>query len=80
MRRARIRRSTRVVRASSDGRALIRRLVFGDYCNGHIWSFKVVGGTVTNFVDRTAELAPGGERVPGSRSMRRAPRAGAVRT
>lgn len=34
--------------------------IFGDYCNGRIYSFKYVGGVVTNFVDRTAQLAPGG--------------------
>jgi glucose/arabinose dehydrogenase len=34
--------------------------VYGDYCSGRIWSFQFDGSTVTNFVDRTAELAPGG--------------------
>ena len=33
--------------------------IFGDYCSGRIWSFTYSGGTVSDFVDRTAELAPG---------------------
>ncbi|MFO0835151.1 MAG: PQQ-dependent sugar dehydrogenase [Phycisphaerales bacterium] len=33
---------------------------FADYCDATIWSFRVVGGSVTEFTDRTAELAPGG--------------------
>lgn len=33
---------------------------FGDFCSAQIWTFKVVDGSVTEFVDRTAELAPGG--------------------
>jgi len=33
---------------------------FGDWCSGQIWSFKIVGGVVTQFQERTAELAPGG--------------------
>ncbi|MBI3833544.1 MAG: PQQ-dependent sugar dehydrogenase [Planctomycetes bacterium] len=33
---------------------------FADYCRGQIWSFKYVGGFVTQFVERTSELAPGG--------------------
>jgi glucose/arabinose dehydrogenase len=33
---------------------------FADYCTGSVWSFAYVGGHVTNFQDRTAELAPGG--------------------
>ncbi len=31
---------------------------FADFCTGEIWSFKVVAGAVTEFMDRTAELAP----------------------
>jgi hypothetical protein len=33
---------------------------FGDYCTGRIWSFAWNGSSVTNFQERTAELAPGG--------------------
>jgi glucose/arabinose dehydrogenase len=33
---------------------------FGDFCSDQIWSFKVVAGSVTEFTERTAELAPGG--------------------
>ena len=33
---------------------------FGDYCASTIWSFKYVGGAVTQFLNRTTELAPGG--------------------
>ncbi len=33
---------------------------FSDYISNRHWSFKVVGGVLTNFVERTAELAPGG--------------------
>jgi glucose/arabinose dehydrogenase len=33
---------------------------FGDYCNNAIWSLRQVGGAVTDFRNRTAELAPGG--------------------
>jgi glucose/arabinose dehydrogenase len=33
---------------------------FGDYCNGRMYTFKYVGGVVTNFTDRTAQLVPGG--------------------
>ncbi len=33
---------------------------FADYCDTTIWSFRVVGGSVTQLTDRTAELAPGG--------------------
>jgi glucose/arabinose dehydrogenase len=29
---------------------------FGDYCSGKIWSFKYVGGVVTQLTDRTVEL------------------------
>jgi glucose/arabinose dehydrogenase len=33
---------------------------YGDYCSTSIWSFKQVGGAVTAFTDRTAELEPAG--------------------
>jgi hypothetical protein len=33
---------------------------YGDWCSDQIWSFRYVGGTVTEWQDRTAELAPGG--------------------
>jgi glucose/arabinose dehydrogenase len=33
---------------------------FGDFCNGRIWSFRYDGNNMTEFQDRTAELAPGG--------------------
>jgi hypothetical protein len=33
---------------------------YADYCAGTIKSFQYVGGQVTNAIDRTAELAPGG--------------------
>ena len=33
---------------------------FGDFCSAQIWSFRWVGGAVTDLRDRTAELAPGG--------------------
>lgn len=34
---------------------------FSDYCSAKIWSFRYsVGGGITEFTDRTAELAPGG--------------------
>jgi hypothetical protein len=33
---------------------------FADYASARIWSFKQVGGAVTAYTDRTAELAPGG--------------------
>ncbi len=33
---------------------------FGDYCTGQIWSFRYSNGIMTEFTDRTAELAPGG--------------------
>jgi glucose/arabinose dehydrogenase len=39
---------------------------FADFCSNQIWSFKVVGGAVTEFQDRTAELAPGGGLAIGS--------------
>ena len=33
---------------------------FADYCSAQIWSFELVGGVMTNFQERTSELAPGG--------------------
>jgi glucose/arabinose dehydrogenase len=33
---------------------------FADFCSNQIWSFRYVGGQVTEFTERTAELAPGG--------------------
>jgi len=33
---------------------------FADWCSSQIWSFRYVGSTITEFTDRTAELAPGG--------------------
>jgi len=33
---------------------------FGDFCSGRIWSFRYDNGTISEFTDRTAELAPGG--------------------
>jgi glucose/arabinose dehydrogenase len=33
---------------------------YADYCSSSIWSFKQVGGAVTAFTDRTAELEPAG--------------------
>ncbi len=33
---------------------------FADFCSASIWSFQVVGGVVTGFQDRTAELASTG--------------------
>lgn len=33
---------------------------FADYCSNEIWSGQFHGGQLTNVVDRTAELAPGG--------------------
>lgn len=33
---------------------------FADYCNATIWSFVFSGGVVTNFTNRTSQLAPGG--------------------
>ena len=34
--------------------------IYADYCNGKIWSFAFDGTTVSNFVDRTAQLHPTG--------------------
>ena len=33
---------------------------FADFCSNQIYSFRYVGGNVTEFTNRTAELAPGG--------------------
>jgi glucose/arabinose dehydrogenase len=33
---------------------------YADYCSSVIWSFRIVNGVVTDFANRTAELAPGG--------------------
>jgi len=33
---------------------------FADYCSDKIWSFRYDGATISDFTDRTAELAPGG--------------------
>lgn len=33
---------------------------FGDWCSARIWSLKYNGSSVTDFTDRTSELAPGG--------------------
>ena len=30
--------------------------IFGDYCSGNIWTFKVVNGKATNFINRTEEI------------------------
>ncbi len=35
---------------------------YGDWCNGRIWSFRYNGTTITDSLERTAELAPGGTR------------------
>lgn len=32
--------------------------IYGDYCSGRMWSFKYDGSTVSEFTERTAELAP----------------------
>jgi hypothetical protein len=39
---------------------------FADYGSAQIWSFKVVGGAMTSFANRTAQLAPGGGLVISS--------------
>jgi glucose/arabinose dehydrogenase len=36
---------------------------FADYCSDQIWSFRVVGGGVTDFAERTAELTAGGSSI-----------------
>lgn len=33
---------------------------YADYCNSQIWSFRYVGGVVTNFMTRTTQLDPPG--------------------
>jgi len=33
---------------------------FADFCAARIWSFRFTGGSVTEFQERTSELAPGG--------------------
>jgi len=33
---------------------------FADYCRGQVWSFRYAGGILSEFVERTSELAPGG--------------------
>jgi hypothetical protein len=40
--------------------SLVGTYFFADYCTNKIWSFRYIGGSVTEFTDRTAELAPGG--------------------
>ena len=32
---------------------------FGDYCSGQIWSFRYDGSSITDFTERTNQLAPG---------------------
>jgi glucose/arabinose dehydrogenase len=36
---------------------------FADYCSDQIWSFRMVGGDLTDFVERTAELTAGGSSI-----------------
>ncbi|MDM8007602.1 MAG: PQQ-dependent sugar dehydrogenase [Phycisphaerae bacterium] len=33
---------------------------FADHCSDQIWSFRIVGGAVTELTERTAEMVPGG--------------------
>lgn len=33
---------------------------FADYCSGKLWSLRQSGGSVTELIDRTTQLAPGG--------------------
>ena len=40
--------------------SLLGTYFFGDFGSARIWTFKVVGGSVTQFTDRTAELDPPG--------------------
>jgi glucose/arabinose dehydrogenase len=40
--------------------ALYGHYVFADYQGNRIWSFRYANGSIQNFVDRTADLAPGG--------------------
>ncbi len=35
--------------------------LFGDFCTGQLWSFRYVGGQITELVDRTPELDPPGQ-------------------
>lgn len=46
--------------------ALAGTYFFADYCTNKIWSLRYDGSTVTEFTDRTAELAPGGGLAIGS--------------
>ncbi|RMF85927.1 MAG: hypothetical protein D6744_00520 [Planctomycetota bacterium] len=39
---------------------LTGKYFYGDYCTGNVWSFRYDGVSITDFVDHTAELAPGG--------------------
>ncbi len=34
--------------------------LFGDFCTSNLWSFRYIGGLLTEFVDRTPELEPPG--------------------
>jgi glucose/arabinose dehydrogenase len=36
---------------------------YADWCSNQIWSFRFVGGAVSEFQDRTAELAPSGSAI-----------------
>jgi glucose/arabinose dehydrogenase len=36
---------------------------FADYCSDQIWSFRVVGGGLTDFMERTGELTAGGSSI-----------------
>ncbi|MCZ6542851.1 MAG: PQQ-dependent sugar dehydrogenase, partial [Planctomycetota bacterium] len=40
--------------------SLLGTYFFGDFGSARIWTFKVVGGSVTEFAERTAELDPPG--------------------
>ncbi|HEY3296366.1 MAG TPA: PQQ-dependent sugar dehydrogenase [bacterium] len=48
-----------VYRGCADS-ALQGTYFFADFCSNQIWSFRYVNGTVTDFQERTAELAPSG--------------------
>jgi glucose/arabinose dehydrogenase len=37
---------------------------FSDYCSGRMWTFRLVGGVVTELTDRTAQLTPVGGPAP----------------
>ena len=39
---------------------LLGTYFFGDFGSGRIWTFRVVGGSVTEFTERTVELDPPG--------------------